>query len=189
MSRNPHKVVRATATGISIHYTTRRKCWRVKYDPQNSVKSPRDILGLCGSQFTESKISPRTNFYESLTPEQNRILNDALRGLSQYPLDQQHQMGFARRKKIKDNHAIAQKVLNKWKQQVINSLVDDALIEVFHHSRFICQMIERTKKLTDGEMTSRISFSELGITRWKIAEKLVNCGVLPNSFFNHSKAA
>lgn len=187
MSRNSDKVVIATASGITIHYTRSRKCWGIKYEAVKSQQSPGALLQICGQQVKAKRVV--ADPHEPFSPDQNRMLNDALRGLAHYQLDQVHHMSVARRMKIRATHNVANKVLNKWKQEIINALVDKTLGEIFYHSKQVKEMIEYTRNVTDSEMIPPITFSQLGITRRKIAEKLVNCAVLPDTFFHHAKAA
>jgi hypothetical protein len=44
-------------------------------------------------------------------------------------------------------------------------------------------MIEETRDVTDPTVTNYQSFSDLGITKVQIARKLVEAGILPETFF------
>ena len=75
----------------------------------------------------------------------------------------------------------ARRLLNRWKQEIINEQVDSFLINLFPNSPVVKQMVN-VKGYDDNLNTDYITFKELGISRQAIAEKLIQLGILPSNF-------
>jgi len=77
---------------------------------------------------------------------------------------------------------IVQRVINRWKQEIVNEKVDGFLLRLFPKSPVVKAMVET--KGYDDSIKSKLSFKDLQLDQYKIAKKLVEEKLLPKNFFN-----
>jgi hypothetical protein len=183
MNTNRNKTVHVTAEGITICYTDTNKHEFIPFETHTVLNN----LQLYGNSYKGRKFQRYER--DEFTPAQTHLYKDAIFGLSHYTAQERARLTLTERFKIQQLNQTTQKVLNKWKQQLLNSAVDDLLSNLFFHSTAVKAMVEKTHNATDKKMVNHHTFAELGINKRMIAEKLVNCKVLPDTFFLTRKAA
>jgi len=115
------------------------------------------------------------------TPHQNFLYNRALYGLSTYTPEEVVIMSPEKRKKIIRLHKKTQKILNLWKQEIVNTLANKLFTNIFPE-------MELTKSLVkfgiegDPQYTNNMSFKMLKIGKKEIISKLIENKILPKNF-------
>jgi hypothetical protein len=167
---NQEKTVSANSKGVIISYGDVKKHQFVRYD---SYVRKIQIEGTVRYQKLES-----FEFNET----QQRIFSTLVYGFEVIPDEQIKKLPAPIKKRIVANYAITNKLLNRWKQEIINEMVDGFLSKMFPKSKVTKQMIGL--KGYDDTLKSTISFKELGISERSIANKLIEFDLLPKNFFN-----
>lgn len=142
----------------------------------------------------------RTSYQDTiyLNDYQYKIYNVAIHGLSTYPKKELHKLPFQQKKKISIFYTKAQRVLNLWKQEIINERFHQLFtlqFNKFSHNPFnkvfsgtkICN-IDRINQLSDPDFIVNITFDKLKITREQIIYKLIAEKVFPENFFQLNKS-
>jgi hypothetical protein len=166
---NPNKTVTANSKGIIISF---RDCNKHKYIPYQSKAVQEIQLGKAKYQQLDRPVFNKT---------QQKLYAETVYGLTVLSAEQIKELSPKRKHEIISVYKRVQHFLNKLKQEVINEQVNALLSALFHKSLFIKQMCE--VKSYDRGYKDRHTFKELGLTQEKIAEKLVNAGLLPSNFF------
>lgn len=123
-------------------------------------------------------------YYEQdpYTSYQNFLYRRALFGLSVYSVDEIKVMNSRKKMRIYKVHLRCQRILNIWKQQLINDFTNRLLERIFPGSENIKIFTEEFRDATDPEFINEIPFKDLGITKERIIEKLIKEKVLPFNF-------
>ena len=79
-------------------------------------------------------------------------------------------------------HSRASKILNFWKQELADNIVDSLLLTFLPNAKITKLLTSYSGQKSNNVKT--ISFEKLGVTQYQIALKLVNTKVLPHNFFN-----
>lgn len=116
-----------------------------------------------------------------LNKAQQRLYSRTVYGLNYFTDQQLAKLPESERHRITQTYQKVQKILNRWKQQVISKQVDDLLLALFYHSSFVKQFVSRP--CVDDEYIDSHSFKELGISQTMIAKKLIQSKLLPDNFF------
>lgn len=120
--------------------------------------------------------------YEHFTDYQNFLYNRALFGLSVYSPEELKDMRWDKQKRIMKVHKRAQKVLNIWKQCIVNELSTYLFKTLFPSTPFTETLIKSTTEV-DPKYVNRMSFKTLRITKVQIVNKLIKEGILPPDFY------
>jgi hypothetical protein len=168
LNNNPNKTVSACAKGMVISFTDSNKHHFVKFDKQNKKPVHRKHY-----QETEAPV---------FNNKQQKMYLEALYGLSVYPQEMVNRMPRNVVMKIITRCEIVQKVINRWKQEIVNQRVDRLLLNLFPKSPIVKAMVD--VKGYDDTIKTRVSFKDLGVDEYKIARKLVDEKLLPQNFFN-----
>ena len=164
---NPNKTVSASATGMVISFTDSNKHQFVRFDkPTKPVYRKR-------YQETEAPV---------FNNKQQKMYLEALYGLSVYPQEMVNKMPRNVVMRIITRYEIVQKVINRWKQEIVNQRVDRLLLNLFPKSPIVKAMVD--VKGYDDTIKTRVSFKDLGVDEYRIARKLVDEKLLPQNFFN-----
>jgi hypothetical protein len=169
--RNSEKTISANSKGIVIYYGDNKKHMFASY--QNDYVKKVQIEGTTKYQSLES-----FNFNE----RQEKIYSKLVYGLEAYSELEIKKLSTKLKKRIIVNYTITQKLLNRWKQEIINEMVDGFLCRMFPKSKAAKQMV--SQKGYDDNIECTISFRELGVSDKSIANKLIEFGLLPKNFFN-----
>ena len=181
---NQHKTFTCTGKNLTAHFTDSKKHFVIEYD----TPSPIMDIQLYGNTYNgvqfQDKNAQRVADSTILSEFQNKLYKDALHGLKMYSKKDLAVMPERHRTAIERAHNKAQRVLNLWKQSIINKEVDSFLLSLFPHSKLIKKMVTQTGTYTNSEVQNDQSFSDLGINKLQIIDKLIEEKVLPGTFFN-----
>ena len=165
-SQNCNKTISVKSNGMIINYIDSNKHQFIKYE---SKDLPR---------FTPSKYQ---EFEKSVfNQKQEKMFLEAMYGLNIYPENMVNKMPKNVVFKIITRYRQVHKALNKWKQEMVNSNMDNLLVKMFPNSPVVKQMLGIE---SDDTIRCNISLKDLGINEYKIAIKLVSLSLLPNNFF------
>jgi hypothetical protein len=137
-----------------------------------------------GNQFKKSNVEYEKDKYNSY---QNFLYKRALFGLSVYSEEEKAVMHTDKKKRIAKVHERAQQILNVWKQELTHEYTASLLGSMFYHSSFVKDYCEKFAGVTDPEYISPMEFKDLGITKDKIVQKLIEERILPFNFYQLSK--
>lgn len=127
---------------------------------------------------TPKKRPPR----EVLTTHQNFLYNRALYGLSIYTPEEVVIMAPEKRKRILQIHKKTQKILNLWKQEIVNILANKLFTDIFPDTEITNCFVKTFGIEGDPEYVNNMSFKALKITKEQIISKLIEKKVLPKNF-------
>ncbi len=170
MFYNPNKTVTANSKGIIISFRDDNKPRYIPYKNREVAE-----LQHQGKSLYQELDQPVFNRI------QQRLYAEALYGINAY--DQTELMTLSRKDilRITSLHRRVQFFLNRWKQEIMDSKVNDLLSRIFYKSKAVKDMC--SIKGYNRAYTARYSFKELGLTQEAVANKLVEMGFLPQDFF------
>lgn len=114
------------------------------------------------------------------------LYNRALHGISIYSEEELKTMSLKKKERIIKVHKRSIRILNIWKQQIVNKWSTN-FFEKFFPTSPITRDIKKTKDLVDPRFINKMSFKSLGISQRQIIFKLVVEGVLPSNFYELNK--
>lgn len=165
---NANKTVSANCKGIIISFSDVNKHRFLAYEHVDKIQ-----------KYGKVKYQPLEK--RPLNKTQQRLYSEVIYGLHYYEEEKVAMMTESKRRQIVDSYRKAQKVLNRWKQQLVNQTVNNFLLSLFPKSPIVKQMVSLTS--TDDEYIDNRSFKDLGITQKMVIEKLIEHQLLPNNFF------
>lgn len=172
--RNPHKTVSANSKGIIVSFGDVNKHKFIKYEPTGVEQI--QLYGTVKYQKIEQV---------GFNPIQEKLYAEAIYGLNFYTAEQIKEMPAEKKRSIMVLYTRAQRMLNRWKQEIIWKQVDSLLISLFPRSPIIKFLSENDYYDRDVECT--LTLRDLGITDQRvIAEKLIQFKLLPYNFFKLS---
>lgn len=191
MTKKEHKVICADENGITIYFLDTQKHKNCAYLNPYSYSSYKNFRlrlskikaymdsssGYKGKRYQQSK-------FQKLSPAQNRIVRDAVHGLNAYDPDQLYCMTHKEKLEISKLHYNAKKILNPWKQEIINNLVDDFFASWLPNRNHIRKAFQGTKVAVGSDLFYQFSLDDLKISDLDIANKLIEKGVLPRTFID-----
>lgn len=113
---------------------------------------------------------------------QNFLYNRALYGLSIYSKDEVQEMDLQKKKRIIRIHKKTQKILNLWKQEIVNTLANKLFTDIFPKMDITNTIIEKYGIEGDPDYVNKMSFKMLNISKTQIVFKLIGCKILPKNF-------
>jgi hypothetical protein len=168
---NPNKTVSANSKGIVVSFGDVNKHRFIKYEP-TAVQQ----IQLYGTVKYQKIEQPGFNHV------QEKLYYEALHGLNFYTTEEIKSMSVEKKRSIVVLYTRVQKLLNRWKQEIICKQVDNLLIALFPNSPIAKTMIE--SEYYDKDLECPMSLRQLGVTNDRlIAEKLVQGKLLPYNFF------
>jgi hypothetical protein len=170
MRNNPHKTVCAGTKGIIISFRDANKHRFMPYD--NVQVQEIQTKGTVKYQPLEQ---PPFNAI------QQKLYAEAVYGLSYYSDQDVREMSKSKKLRVLARYAKAQRVLNRWKQEIVYEKVDSFLLALFPHSAITKALVET--KGYDRSSRESHTFKELGLTPQDIASKLMEAHLLPQDFF------
>jgi hypothetical protein len=170
MINNPHKTVCAGTKGIVISF---RDANKHRYMPYENVQV--EELQMNGTIKYQSLEQPPFNKL------QQKLYAETLYGLGYYSNQDLCVMPKFKKLSIETKYAKAQRILNRWKQEIVFEKVDSFLLSLFPKSAITKALVET--KGYDRTTKETHSFKELGLTPEKIASKLIEENLLPPNFF------
>lgn len=168
---NPNKTVSANSKGIVVSFGDVNKHRFIKYEA--TAVQQIQLYGTVKYQKIE---------HPGFTAIQEKLYAEALYGLNFYTTEEIKTMSVEKKRSVVVLYTRVQKLLNRWKQEVICKQVDNFLIALFPNSPIAKTMIE--SEYYDKDLECPMSLRDLGITSERIiAEKLVQAKLLPYNFF------
>ena len=165
---NPNKTISVNSRGFIINFTDTNKHHYIKFENQ-------DVPRTMPAKYQEIE-KPVFN------QVQQRIYAEALYGMNLYTEKEAQRLPKSKVVHIIDTYQKVQRIINRWKQEIVNDKVDDFLLSLFPKSPVVKAFTET--KGADDTIKATASFKDLGIDQIKIANKLVEFGLLPQNFFN-----
>lgn len=170
MRFNPHKTVSASSKGIIISFRDANKHKFLPYE--NSVLEDIQINGHKNYQQLEQP---------AFNKLQQKLYAEAVYGLSFYTTEQVEQMSKSKKLRVMAKYAKAQRILNRWKQEIVHDKVDALLLALFPKSPITKILVD--VKGYDRQSRESHSFKELGLSQTDIADKLIEVNLLPENFY------
>lgn len=113
---------------------------------------------------------------------QNFLYNRALHGLSMYKPEEVVIMNPEKRKKILQIHKKTQKILNLWKQEIVNICANKLFTDIFPDMEITKCLVECYGTQGDPEYINNMSFKSLKINKEQIISYLIEKKILPKNF-------
>lgn len=170
MRFNPHKTVCASSKGIIISFRDANKHRFIPYE--SPVIEEIQLHGHVKYQQLESPVFNKI---------QQKLYSEAVYGLSYFSKDAVEQMSKSKKLRVLAKYAKAQRILNRWKQEIVHTTVDTFLMAFFPHSSITKTLIDTTGY--DRQSKECHSFKELGLTQEDVANKLIEVNLLPENFY------
>jgi hypothetical protein len=168
---NPHKTVSANSKGIIVSFGDVNKHKFIKYELTGVEQI--QLYGTVKYQKIEQV---------GFNPIQERLYAEALYGLNFYTAEELKAMPAEKKRSIMVLYTRVQRMLNRWKQEIIWKQVDSLLISLFPRSPIIKFISEN--EYYDRDLECPLTLRDLGITsETLIAEKLIQSKLLPYNFF------
>jgi hypothetical protein len=165
---NSNKTISVNSKGIVISYTDSNKHMFVKFQNQD---------------FPKRKLLEKVQEIETpvFNEKQQRMYSEALYGTTIYTEAFVNKMPKRVLVKIITRCEAVQKVINRWKQEIVNHKVDCLLTGLFPKSPIVKQMVGIE---ADDTVKCYLSLKDLGLDQVKVAQKLVSLNLLPENFFD-----
>ena len=170
MSANPHKTVSANSQGIIISF---RDANKHRFQPYANLHV--EEIQTRGKSKYQSVDNPGFNKI------QQKLYAEVVYGISHYSEEEVSKMSKTKKLRLLARYAKAQRILNRWKQEIVSETVDSFMLTFFPNSR-VTKVLVETKGYDRSHHDSH-SFKELGLTQEDVAAKLVEVNLLPKNFF------
>ena len=120
---------------------------------------------------------------------QNKLYKEVLFGLSNFSETEIKSIPYKEQNRINKAHRHAQSILNIWKQELCNGIVNNLFKTLFPKSPITKELTEEYSNQIDHNFKNFINFKDLGVSKMQIVNKLITHNVLPKNFFelNESK--
>lgn len=170
---NTDKTVSASERGLIVSYTDTKKHFTMGYDRSLKFNSKFQKV-----EFTSKfqKID-----YFTFNPIQKKLYSKIVYGFEAFTQEELNSMSRAKKFRISVDYTKANRILNRWKQEIVNEMINSVLNKVFPNSPIIKQMTSVNGY--DDNLNCNISFKDLGITKKQIVNKLIEFGLLPQNFY------
>lgn len=170
MRFNPHKTVSAGSKGIIISF---RDANKHRFMPYENVQV--DQIQQAGK--TKYQVLEQPVFNKI----QQQLYAETVYGLSYFSAEDVSKMSKSKKLRVLAKYAKAQRILNRWKQEIVYAKVDSILLDLFPHSSITKILVDTTGY--DRSTRESHSFKELGLTQKDVASKLIEVKLLPVNFF------
>jgi len=119
---------------------------------------------------------------EQYSLHQNFLYNRALYGLGIYTPEEVVTMLPEKRKRIIRLYKKTQKIINLWKQEIVNILANKLFTDIFPDMEFTKCLVEYYGTEGDPEYINNMSFKNLKISKEQVINKLIENKILPKNF-------
>lgn len=170
MRHNSHKTVSAGSKGIIISFRDANKHKFIPYE-NNYIEE----IQVAGHSKYQNLEQPTFNKI------QQQLYAEAVYGLSYYSEADIAKMSKSKKLRVLAKYAKAQRVLNRWKQEIVYEKVDSFLLTFFPNSAITKALVET--KGHDRNSRESHTFKDLGLTQKDVAGKLIEVRLLPENFF------
>jgi hypothetical protein len=147
----------------------------------NKVKSQLDHYQI----YTQTK-APKG---QRLSAYQEQLYNRAMFGLKMYDEESITYMHEEKRARIQHTHHKCMKVLNLWKQKVLIYKTNRFFEQRFPKAALAKHFYHTHRHKIDSNFEVTLSFTELGIDKKAIINKLIKEQVLPSNFYAKKNAS
>ena len=144
----------------------------VRYNYSNSYKKIQAISKNTKFQKLEAN---------RFTPIQKRLYDEVIYGFAAFEKEELNCMSKTKRFDVLVNYTKAKRILNRWKQEIVNEAVNSLFSGLFPKSPVTKAFCSNNGY--DDDQLCDLSFHELGITKNQIANKLIEFKVLPQNFY------
>jgi len=114
---------------------------------------------------------------------QNFLYKRAMIGLKMYNQDELLSMHEDKRKRIIKVYSRTQKVLNLYKQELVNNKTNKLFSILFPNSSITKELTEN-HNYTDPKFINTIPFRDLGVSKYMLVERLILEKILPHNFYS-----
>jgi len=167
---NSDKTISANSRGVVISYGDSNKHMFTTY--ATDIKK----IQLNGTSKYQN-IKKVTRF----TPVQEELYSKIVYGFLACTKEEINTMSKSKKHYISMTYTKAHRILNRWKQEIINEKIDGLFTKLFPKSPITKQMVK--VKGYDDNLDVTIPFKDLGISRQAIANKLIEFNILPANFY------
>jgi hypothetical protein len=127
-----------------------------------------------------------TVFYQEFeknvfNPVQDKMYLELIYGLNAYPPEKIERIPEPVKQKIVIRHKEVQRLINKWKHEIVNDSVDKLLLFLFPKSKIAKEFAKI--KGCDESMLCKASLKDVNLDKITIAKKLIQNNLLPKNFF------
>lgn len=113
-----------------------------------------------------------------LDPYHREFLDDLLYSKDRYSQEEIKKMSVMRQYRINVLAEKTEKILYNWKRELINKMVDNLLLSMFHKSKIVKQLVEKCKESQVGMDATRINIHTL-VSEKEIVLHLQKKGIFP----------
>lgn len=166
---NQEKTISANSAGIVISYRDANKHQFMKYE-STYVKNVQ-LNGTVKYQQVDAT---------HLSPKQKEAYHKLLYGFKMFTSEELKALNASARQSILINYTKAQRLLNRWKQDIIHSNIDNFMLSLFPNSKLVKSMSNVDGYINDE---NNMSFKELGINQQSIINKFIEANLLPKNFY------
>jgi hypothetical protein len=114
---------------------------------------------------------------------QNKLYKEALFGISNYTQEEIKKLSYQEQNRIVKANRKAQSVLNIWKQELCNNIINSLFKKLFPNSPVTKELTEEFGNVVDASYKNFLTFKQLGVSKKEIVYKLIKHDVLPKNFF------
>lgn len=169
MRFNPHKTVCAGKEGIIIAFRDVNKHRFIAYD---NLLDEVQTAGTTKYQHVEDPVFNKI---------QQKLYAETVYGLNYFSEKEVKDMTKSKKLRVLARYAKAQRILNRWKQEIVYEKVDKFLLAFFPNSPITKALVDT--KGHDRNAHESHTFKELGLTQEDVASKLIEVNLLPRNFF------
>lgn len=174
---NSEKAISANSNGIVISYRDVNKHQFIRYESPSYVKKIQ-ISGTVKYQ----KIQTEKTFNQ----KQTDLYQKTIYGFKAYSKEELTALNEKSKREILVNYTKVQRILNKFKQEILYKSVDSFLLSLFPKSKLIKDFTNVEGYLKEQVIEEDFTFDELGISKFAIANKLMEYSLLPKNFYQLS---
>lgn len=114
---------------------------------------------------------------------QNKLYKEALFGISNYTQEEIKKLSYQEQNRIVKANRKAQSVLNIWKQELCNNIINSLFKNLFPNSPVTKELTGEFGNVVDASYKNFLTFKQLGVSKKEIVYKLIKHDVLPKNFF------
>ena len=162
---NPQKTITCSSKGIIVNYLSKKQV-SIFMPYKNSVIEDRKINQSVRKDFNA---------------EQHKMYSLLIHGLKALTEEEIKDLSVKDKVLIQTNHIKVQKALNIWKHELSHNISSSFLEKMFPHSKLVRNVVKMVD--CEDDFVNTCTFKQLGLDKFKIAEKLIELKFLPNDFF------
>lgn len=161
---------------------------------QKRIQSLSDLNKI--ERKYQNSVRPKYQERVWINDYQHQIYRAALQGLNAFTKGELYKMSIEAKRKILQFWERAQKILNRWKQELMNEMFEQLCsiqCEVFTYNPFDRVFgdtsigTKRFGRQIDDTFECTLTFAQLKISREQVIQKLIFEKILPNNFYQLQK--